>query len=110
MKEIIKQELKDLVKLKKSSRPWHIPLLASICIGTPLLAAYHLENLQDGVYACLSAMVILYLPGRAPVAEKMITLLTCAFGFLIAFAVGLIFSFNPWVAALTLGIFSTVIH
>lgn len=110
MKTVIKQELRGLVRLKTSNRPWHIPLLASICIGTPLLFGLLMGDLQSGVFACLSAMVILYLPAQAPVVRKMITLLTCAFGFMVSFAVGLIFSFNPWIAAVTLGVFATSIH
>ena len=110
MRTIIKQELRGLVRLKTNNRPWHIPLLAAICIGAPLILGLLMGDLQSGVFACLSAMVILYLPGQAPVAQKMITLLTCAFGFMVSFAVGLIFSFNPWIAALTLGVFATFIH
>lgn len=110
MKEVIKKEVKGLVTLRTSNRPWMIPLLAAICIGAPLLAGLYLGDLQSGLFACLSAMVILYLPAKAPVAVKMVTLLTCAFGFLFSFAVGLLFSFNPWVAAIVLGIFATFVH
>lgn len=110
MKDVIKKEVKGLVTLKTSNRPWMIPLLAAICIGTPLLVGLYLGDLQSGLYACFSAMVILYLPTKAPISVKMITLLTCAFGFLLSFAIGLIFSFNPWVAAIVLGVFTSFIH
>ncbi|MEH0156891.1 FUSC family protein [Limibacter armeniacum] len=110
IKETINKELKLLVAFKESKRNWHIPLLAAICLGTPLLIGLYFDNLQNGLFACLSGMVILYLPTSGSLTNRMITILVSSFGFMVSFTIGLIFSFNPIVSALIFGLYSITIH
>ncbi|RYU93803.1 FUSC family protein [Emticicia agri] len=105
IKDIIRREAKQFFQLKKSERLWHIPVLASVCTGLPLLVGYSLGRLDFGTLACMGGLVILYLPSTS-LENRMLTLLVCAFGFIMSFAVGIAFSFNPYLSALVLGIYA----
>ena len=102
-KRIIWNLFRSLLELKQTERLWHIPLLASLCSGIPLLVGLYFQNLSYGILSCTAGLVILYLPS-ANLAERMITMLACSFGFMISFAIGIIFSFNPVISAAVLGI------
>lgn len=102
---LLQDELKALFELKKTERLWHIPLLASLCTGIPLLLGYLGGHLNYGVLACIGGLVILYLPSTN-LEHRMLTLLLCAFGFTISFAVGAALSFDPIVSSIALGAFA----
>lgn len=107
--KIIKEEFKVLLTIRKTERLWHIPVLASLCVGIPLLIGFFANKLEYGLLSCLSGLVILYLPTTS-VARRMITLLSCSFGLMISFTIGVVFSFNAYVSALVLGLFSFGVH
>ncbi|MDR2223646.1 MAG: FUSC family protein [Flavobacteriaceae bacterium] len=108
--QLLQQESKTLFKLKHSERLWHIPVLAMLATGLPLLTGWYFNNLPAGLLACLSGLVILYLPSNIPTPQRMITMLVCSFGFMLAFAVGITFSFNFLTSAIAFGIFVTAAH
>ncbi len=54
-KSLLIREVKSLFELKKTERLWHIPVLASLCVGLPLLIGYYLGKVD---YGTLSAMLI----------------------------------------------------
>ena len=110
MKLQAKEELKKALAIKKSERPWHIALLASLCVGSPLLLGLYFNQFTFGFLAAISGTVILYLPLNASTTIRMITLLTCSFGYIISFTVGLLFSFDPLISSLTFGLFAIAIH
>ena len=110
IKQIITKEFKSLFVIKKTERLWHIPFLATLCTGIPLFVSLYSNNLQSGLLACLAGLVILYLPAKSSLANRMLTLLVCSFGFMISFTVGVSFSFNPLVSAVVLGFFSVAVH
>lgn len=99
----------DLLEFKKTERKWHLPVLAGLCIGVPVLGGYFTGHLQDGKLASMVALVILYIQSEQ-LSRRMIILMTCSFGMLVSFMVGLLFSFNPYVAALVLGLYAFVVH
>ncbi len=101
--------LKSLFELRKTERLWHIPLLASLCSGLPLLIGLYYHKLDYGILSCMAGLVILYLPSTS-VANRMITLLACSFGFMISFAIGVVFSFNPVVSSVVFGLFALSVH
>lgn len=105
----LQQELRDLYALKPSPRGWHIPLLASLCVGLPLFAGYVLGNVHNGALASMAGLVILYLP-EASFTRRIITLMACSFGLMASFFSGLLFSFNPWGASIYLGLFTFGVH
>lgn len=102
-KIIVSNLFTSLFELKQTERLWHIPLLASLCSGIPLLIGLYLQHLSYGILASISGLVILYLPS-ANIAQRMITMLACSFGFMISFAMGIIFSFNPVISAVVLAL------
>lgn len=110
MKLQAKEELKKALAIKKSERPWHIALLASLCVGSPLILGWYFNQFTFGFLAAISGTVILYLPLNASTTIRMVTLLTCSFGYIISFTVGLLFSFNPLISSLTFGLFAIAIH
>ena len=101
--------LKSLFELKKTERLWHIPVLASLCAGIPLLIGLYYNKLNYGILSCTAGLVILYLPSTS-VANRMITLLACSFGFMVSFAIGVVFSFNPYISSLVFGLFAFSVH
>lgn len=100
---------RELFALKQSERLWHIPLLASVATGVPLLVGLYFDNLEYGKLGCLSGLVMLHLP-KAGLAERLQTIVICAFGFLISFSIGISFSFNPYLSALIFGIYTCGVH
>ncbi|WP_040300133.1 FUSC family protein [Arcticibacter svalbardensis] len=104
-KTILIRELNLLFTLKKTERLWHIPVLASLCTGLPLLIGYYTGHIDFGVLSCLGGLVILYMPSTN-LENRMLTLMLCSFGFIISFAVGISFSFNPYLSAGILGLFA----
>lgn len=98
-------ESKTLKRFKKSERKWHLPLVVTICICFPILLGILLDRTDYGMIAGLSGFVILYMPNKS-VVRRMITLMACSFGFILAYTVGVCFSFNPFISSIALGIFS----
>jgi len=80
---IIRNIFQSLFELKETERLWHIPVLASLCSGIPLLVGLYFNHFNEGLLASTAGLVILYLP-MAGVAERMITLLSCSFGLMIS--------------------------
>ncbi|MFD2248077.1 FUSC family protein [Pontibacter ruber] len=109
IRQLISSELKALFELKKSERLWHIPVLASLCVGLPLLAGYFANHLNYGILACTGGLVILYLP-TTTLAQHMITLIACSFGFMVSYAIGISFAFNPYVSSVVLSLFAVGVH
>jgi len=105
LKDIIGRELKQLFQLKKTERLWHIPVLASLSTGIPLLIGFYSGRLDYGIQACIGGLVILYLPSTR-LEHRMVTLLLCAFGFILSYALGLAFSFSPYLSAAVLGLYA----
>src|SRR5690606_6062002 len=105
LKQTIKREVKLLFQLKQTERLWHIPVLASLCTGLPLLLGYYINRIDYGVLACLGGLLILYLPSTK-LESRMLTLLFCAFGFILRLTIDVVFSFNPYFSAVILGLFA----
>lgn len=106
----IRKELRLFFTMNRTKRKWQIPVLASICVGTPLLAGLYFDNLRYGLIACLGGLAILYLPSTGSITKRIMTLLICSFGFMVSFAFGQIFSFSLIVSVLTLGIYAMIVH
>jgi uncharacterized membrane protein YccC len=109
LKILLAGEVKALFELKKTERLWHIPVLASLCVGIPLLVGYYFNRLDYGILACIAGLVILYMP-TTTVARRMITLLACSFGFMVSFFIGVCFSFDPIISSVVLGLFAMSVH
>ncbi|MEI6946293.1 FUSC family protein [Paraflavisolibacter sp. H34] len=99
----------QLLEFKQTDRRWHFGVLAGLSVGIPLLAGYFTGHMPEGKLASLAGLVILYLHSHH-LASRMLTLMACSFGIMVSFAVGLLFSFNPYGASLALGVFAFAVH
>lgn len=109
-KRFVIHELNYLFQFRKTERLWHIPLMASLCTGIPLLIGHYFNNLHDGILACIAGLVILYFPNKSNLKDRMLSLLVCSFGFMISFSIGLLFSFNTIVSSLSVGCLALAVH
>lgn len=101
--------LKDILEFKHADRKWHLPFVAALCVGLPLFIGYYLENFNGGKLASMGGLAILYISSNN-LANRMMLLMTCSFGLIMAFSLGLLFSFNAIVGALFLGLFTFGLH
>lgn len=108
-KDFLSHEIKDFFKIKKTERKWHLPLLASICIALPLFVSHFLGRIDLGMLCSSTGFLVLYMPA-ASLAKRMVTVMVCAFGFLLAYVLGMFLSFDPILGALGLGIFAFLAH
>jgi hypothetical protein len=108
-KDLLQTELKSLVELKHSERPWHMPLIAAFCASIALFSGLYLGQLSNGLLVCLGGHVILYMPSL-PLTNRMITMIVCSFGMVLSFTVGIAFSFNPWISTVVVGAYATLVH
>ncbi|HET7733046.1 MAG TPA: hypothetical protein VFK73_04335, partial [Paludibacter sp.] len=99
VKQLVKQEINAFFKLRQTERLWHIPVLASLCVGIPLLVGLYFDNLKSGLVASMAGLVILYLPAWSTIANRMTMLLVCSFVFMISYGIGISFSFDPIISA-----------
>lgn len=110
IKQTLFAQIKSFFILKENKRAWHIPLLASLCVGIPLFIGLYFGNLSVGLSASLGGLVILYYQPKLSLGSRMLTMLVCSFGFSLSLAIGLGFSFNPYVSAVVLGFFAMGIN
>ena len=102
------QDVMSLLAWKPSTRPWHIPFLASLCVGFPALLGVYFGHFGSGILASIGAMVILYMP-HTSIPHRMVTLAVCSLGLTASFALGVSTSFNPYVSAIVLGLTTTLV-
>lgn len=102
--------LSPLLEFRPTNRPWHFPVLAGLSVGLPLLAGHWTGNLAGGKLASLAGLVILYTNYEAGLVHRMLTLMACSFGILVAFVVGAVCGGHPLLAAGGLGVFAAVLH
>lgn len=99
----------SLFKLNKTQRKWHLPVVAGASVGIPLLIGYYSGQLEGGKLGALAGLSILYLQSNVLV-ERMMILMTCCFGVLLSYCVGIYGSAHPFLAPLALGFHSFVVH
>ncbi|MFD1772237.1 FUSC family protein [Sphingobacterium suaedae] len=101
--------MKDLIKFNKTTREWHLPFVAGLCVGIPVLLGWYFGNLGAGKLASLAGLGILYMQSDK-LNERMALLMTCSFGILTSFSLGLFFSFHPAVAAAFIALYGFCVH
>ncbi len=99
----------QLFKFNKTDRAWHLPVVAGLCVGIPLLLGLLNDNIEAGKLASIGALVILYIQSNKLV-NRMMILMVCGFGFIFSFAFGVVFSFNTWLTPLMLGLYTFGVH
>lgn len=101
--------LKSFFTLNKSNRQWHLPIVAGLSVGIPLLVGWMLGNIEAGKLGSLAGLSILYIQSNRLI-ERMTLLMICCFGIMMCYTVGLLFSFNPYLAPFALAFLSFAVH
>ncbi|WCN08624.1 FUSC family protein [Marinomonas mediterranea] len=106
----VRRLFKDLLRLSDIKRPWHLPLVAALCVGLPAIIGAALGQFPQGMLASLGAMVVLYMP-KTRTAHRIVTLSLCSFGFIFCFMVGALSTIVSWLPpfALSLTMFLVVV-
>lgn len=108
-KQLVVEEINYLFKLKQTESLWHIPFLAALCVGIPLLTGLYFNQMKPALLSSLAGLVILYIP-NASLANRMMTLLVCSFGFMVSYTIGICFSFNYIISSIVFGLFAFAVH
>ncbi len=101
--------MNSFFRFNKTSREWHFPIVAGLAVGIPMILGWYTDNIEAGKLASLAGLSILYIQSNK-LAERMIILMTCCFGIMISYSIGLLFSFNPVIAPFALGFLSFGVH
>lgn len=99
----------QLFKFNQTDRAWHLPVVAGFCVAIPLLLGLLYNDIEAGKLASIGALVILYIQSNRLV-NRMMILMVCGFGFIFSFAIGVVFSFSPWLTPLILALYTFGVH
>lgn len=61
----VKSEFNQLITIKKTTKPWPIPVLFSIALGLPTITGAWISDLSSGLTASLGSLVFLYTTEKA---------------------------------------------
>lgn len=101
--------MNSFFRFNETSRQWHLPIVAGLTVGIPMILAWYLDHIEAGKLVSLAGLSILYIQSDKLI-ERMILLMTCCFGLMMSYTVGLLFSFSPVVAPIALGLYSFGVH
>lgn len=101
--------MKQFFAFNKTTRKWHMAVMAGWCVGIPVLLGWWLGNMEAGKLAALAGLSILYIQSNV-LAERMMILMVCCFGILTSFSLGLLFSIHPAVAPVFLSFYAFGVH
>lgn len=85
----IMDEVKLIFTWNKSDRLWQMPFFAGLGVAIILFVATYFKRPDLGLVAIIGANIFLYVPDT-PIYHKMILSMSCAFGMITAFALGLV--------------------
>lgn len=84
---VVRRELRELVRINPSDRPWELPFAVAVAIGLPMLLGAWLGGMNHAAIAAIGAMAILYLP-RTPLDHRMVTVMAAGFALIACYALG----------------------
>lgn len=105
-KSLIDGELEHLLRVHRSQRPWHVPIVAAVAISFPVFMGAYFDALSAGIKASLGAMIILNLPLVGSLPHRLVTVMAWGFAMTLSFALGLIAQQLPW---LRLPVFTLIV-
>lgn len=94
-------QIKPLFEWNDHKRPLGYLMVAALAVGMPAFFAAWLGEFSAGMLGCMGSLIILYMR-QTNISHRMMTLTTCAFGFSLSFALGVLTSFDPYLSAFTL--------
>lgn len=87
-----------LLTMNQHPRPWHLPLVAALAAGLPMLLGALTNTLSQAVLASLGGLVIIYMP-HSNLIRRLLTVIVVLFGFVVSFSLADALSFNPYMGA-----------
>ncbi len=94
MLEKIKKDLGLIFTWNQSDRSWQMPFFAGLGVAIILFIATFIGRPDFGLVAVIGAMIFLYVPDT-PIYHKMILSMSCAFGIIVSFTLGLVGQIFP---------------
>ena len=107
--KFVRKDFLKFFKLKPSARSWHIPILAGLAVGIPLMIGYYFDEVRVALTASLAGLTILYLPSQGNIFQIMTKMFICAFGMIVSYSFAVFLSFSDIAAVLGFGLLSTVV-
>lgn len=93
-----------------SKRSWHIPFLAGLAVGIPLIIGYFFGNIKPTLVGSLAGLTILYTPNNKNRIETMTEMFVLSFGMIFSYILGIILSFNDFWGSIGFGVFSIIAY
>ncbi|WP_430461881.1 FUSC family protein [Thalassolituus sp. LLYu03] len=94
-------ELKTLLRLNPTTRPWHLPFVAGLSAALPATIGLLQGNMAHGILGCMGALVMLYLPTGSR-AQRLRRLSGVALGFQLCVLLASLVSGSALASVLTL--------
>ncbi|TLD82703.1 FUSC family protein [Helicobacter sp. MIT 11-5569] len=85
----VKKEFGLIFTWNQSDRSWQMPFFAGLGIAIILFIATFFGRPDFGLVSIIGAMIFLYVPDT-PIYHKMILSMSCAFGIIVSFTLGLV--------------------
>jgi hypothetical protein len=95
---LARRELRELVRINPSDRPWELPFAVAMSAGLPLLVGAWLGDISYAALASIGGMAIVYVP-RTRLDHRMVSVMAAAFGLIACFALGQMSQFVPMARA-----------
>ncbi|WP_296059848.1 FUSC family protein [uncultured Amphritea sp.] len=95
------KKIKPLFELSDHKRPLGFLAVSAFSVTLPALVGAWLDQFSTAILACMGGLVILYMR-QTNLSRRMMILATCAFGFALSFALGVLTSFDQYLSAATL--------
>jgi hypothetical protein len=76
---LARRELRELVRINPSDRPWELPFAVAMSAGLPLLVGAWLGDISYAALASIGGMAIVYVP-RTRLDHRMVSVMAAAFG------------------------------
>lgn len=92
IRDLLHEELRQLVAISPSDRPWQMPVAAALASGLPVAVGAMFGRIDHGLVSSLGGLMFLYLP-RTPLHHRMVWLMACGFGMIGCFAFGVMSHF-----------------
>ncbi|NMG28558.1 FUSC family protein [Aromatoleum evansii] len=98
---LVREELRQLMTIKPSDRPWQMPFAAALATGLPLMVGAWFDRMDYGLISSLGGLVFLYMP-ETPLHHRMVALMASAFAMTASYALGVMSHLVPPVMMLVL--------
>ena len=89
LRSVLQDELRQVITIAPSDRPWQMPFAAALASGLPVLVGAIFGRLDYGLISSLGGLTFVYLP-RTPLHHRMSWVMGCGFGMIACFAFGVI--------------------